>query len=77
MEPPGAELGLSTGLPAAPAEQTDVCGALGREERTAFSFTAGSSLGLCCSFGKLVLFARQPLVSSSVVPQIGICGHLR
>lgn len=50
---------------------------LGHEERAMFSVTTHSSLGLPCGFGKLVLFARQPLVSSLVVPQTGICGHLR
>lgn len=50
---------------------------LGHEERAMFSVTTHSSLSLPCSFGKLVLFARQPLVSSLVVPQTGICGHLR
>lgn len=81
LEPLGAQLGFSTGLPAsaALAEQADVVGVLWlrHEERTTSNIAACSSLGLHCSFGKLVLFARQPLVSGSVVPQTGICGHLR
>lgn len=81
LEPLGAQLGLSTGLPAsvALAEKADVFGALwlGHEECTTFDVTACSSLSLRHSFGKLVLFARQPLVSSSGAPQSGICGLLR
>lgn len=63
LEPLGAHLRVSTGLPApaALAGQTDVFSVLWleREERAMFNVTACSSLGLCCSFGKLVLFARQ------------------
>lgn len=72
LKPLWAQLGFSTGLPAsaALAEQTNVFSALhlSRDEHTAFNVTTSSSISLHCSFWKLVLFARQHLVSSSVVP---------
>lgn len=75
-----ARLGFSTGLPASLAlvKQTSVFSALSPscDEHTMVNVTTSSSISLHCSFWKLVLFARQHLVSSSVVPWTGICGHL-